>query len=390
MHRLFCVVMGIGILTGGVGEASDGRLDRLSLCPRPQIIRACGAGDFQVTDWTRISGPEELVATVRSVLSDRLSFRKLRTGDHGIAVRRPIRPDDPIWQNDQAYQLTVSPTGIVVEAEEKVGCFYAAQTLVQLIRNSPKIPSLSIRDWPEIPTRLAMIATDQGGFQVIDVTYWKRIIRELSAFKFNALMPYFDDGTYRYKKYPFLGHKGTELTQPCSTGVWYHCRIALKRDSLSFLATDRETGRTMAYSGGLSLDPVGETLSLTLCDEQGGAGAGQPHSAWRNLTVNELKPMPVQKLQPPVALLSQVDQLVDSHLEIEQLVDSHLEIEQTFRDSVREAGGGSADIRQLSIGGTVFGSSQGRADLEALSRHLRAGRLPIALFETGRWAGEKK
>jgi hypothetical protein len=182
----------------------------LPLIPPPQEIQLSGKGGFTVTAKTHIAGPAESVAVVKEVLAERVNLLSLGAGAGGITVAKPRDPADRLWQHDQAYLLTVKSSGISIEATDNTGAFYAAQTLAQLIQNNPAIPALVIRDWPAIKTRLAMIATDQGGFQVIDVEYWKRIIRELAALKLNAVMPYFDGGTYKYRKYPFLGAKGDD------------------------------------------------------------------------------------------------------------------------------------------------------------------------------------
>jgi len=184
--------------------------DTPPLIPPPQEIRLLEQGGFTVTSETRLSGPAALTAIVKDVLAERVNLTGLGEGLGGITVSKPRDPADGLWKHDQAYLLTVQASGISIEAADGPGVFYAAQTLAQLIQRAPALPALAIRDWPVIKTRLAMIATDQGGFQVIDVDYWKRIIRELAALKLNAVMPYFDGGTYKYRKYPFLGSKGDD------------------------------------------------------------------------------------------------------------------------------------------------------------------------------------
>lgn len=184
--------------------------ETLKLLPPPQEIKLTGNNSFNVTSKTPISGKAEHTTIVRDVLAERLNLTDLLKGSGGITVNKPINSSDELWKHDQAYQLTVKKSGILIEAKDNRSIFYAAQTLAQLIQHNPKIPAMVIRDWPAIPTRLVMIATDQGGFQVIDIEYWKRIIRELASCKMNAVMPYFDCGTYKYKKYPFLGSKGDD------------------------------------------------------------------------------------------------------------------------------------------------------------------------------------
>ena len=180
----------------------------LPLIPPPQEIQRSGNGTFTVGVQTCITGPAQFASIVKDVLAERVNLLGLKEGAGSITVAKPHDPADGLWKHDQAYLLTVHSSGIAIEAANSTGTFYAAQTLAQLIQSNPAIPALVIRDWPAIKTRLAMIATDQGGFQVIDIDYWKRIIRELAALKLNALMPYFDGGTYKYRKYPFLGTKG--------------------------------------------------------------------------------------------------------------------------------------------------------------------------------------
>lgn len=182
----------------------------LPLIPTPQEVRLAEIGTFTVDARTRVAGPSERAAIVREVLSERAGLTGLADGPGGITISRPSDPADGLWTHSQSYLLTVSPQGVAIEAADSAGVFYAAQTLAQLIANNPAVPALTVRDWPAIRTRLAMIATDQGGFQIIDVEYWKRIIRELAALKLNAVMPYFDGGTYKYRKYPFLGTKGDD------------------------------------------------------------------------------------------------------------------------------------------------------------------------------------
>jgi hypothetical protein len=200
----------------------------LVLLPTPQEFRLDAAAAFQVGSTLAVSGPAASADIVREVLAERLGLKGLAAGAGGVTVTGPGDPADTLWTREQAYRLSVAAAGIQIEASAREGFFYAAQTLAQLIDQGPAIPALEIRDWPAIRTRLVMIATDQGGFQVIDVDYWKRIIRELAALKVNAVMPYFDAGTYRYRKYPFLGLKGDDgftlaKAQALSAYAAQHC-----------------------------------------------------------------------------------------------------------------------------------------------------------------------
>ena len=182
----------------------------LSIIPTPQEIRLA-KGHFTCNGTTAIvcedSAVKEAADIVRRVIAERLGI-KLPEGKNGIALRGPSRLDDEVWKSKQGYTLTIRSDGICIEAASPAGFFYAAQTLAQIARGRKSLPCLEIRDWPGIANRLVMVATSQGAFQVIDVDYWKRMIRELAAVKINAIMPYFEGGTFYYEKYPFLGRRG--------------------------------------------------------------------------------------------------------------------------------------------------------------------------------------
>jgi len=210
VNTRFILILTSVTLVSHTADAAPAKPRTPSLLPPPQTLQLTEQKSFTINEGTPIAGTAELTDLIQDVLTERIAIARLKNGTGGITVDKPHDPSAPLWKQAQAYILTVSDAGISIEASDKAGYFYAAQTLAQLIRNNPVIPAMVIEDWPAIPTRLAMIATDQGGFQVIDIDYWKRLIREMAALKMNAIMPYFDGGTYKYQKYPFLGNKGDD------------------------------------------------------------------------------------------------------------------------------------------------------------------------------------
>ncbi|MHB8994275.1 MAG: family 20 glycosylhydrolase [Armatimonadota bacterium] len=180
----------------------------IALIPIPQQVELW-PGSLSLSSLTiateRVAGDTEVV---KRVLQERLPKLPVEAAVGGnLKVIRWTHKMAPPWQTDQGYQLRVLPKSIELEAETEAGFFYGAQTLCQLLQ-AGKLPQGIITDWPQIPNRLVMIAVSQGGFQVIDTEYWKRLIRELSALKINYIMPYDEGGTFIYQKYPFLGIKG--------------------------------------------------------------------------------------------------------------------------------------------------------------------------------------
>jgi len=161
------------------------------------------------------------------------------------------------------------------------------------------------------------------------------------------------------------------LGSACATGRWYRCAAIIKRDSLSFKATDRETGKTVCRSGIIPMDDAGPTLMFDFSDCHPEAGSDEPATDWDNVTVSALTKVPEQNITPPAGFIDRINRLIAEHTVIEE----------TFRKSVLEAGGGSADTGNLGKGAMQFRSKQGREDLEHLIRDLTAGRLPASFGE---------
>ncbi len=182
----------------------------LSIIPTPQQVFIDARQQCRLTSVFSVTGDPRLAEVVQSVLTERLG-KAIPLGSGGVGVSLPSDLTDDVWTHEQSYIITVAPNAINIEARTPRAAYYAAQTLAQLIEQSVTIPSLTIRDWPAISNRMVMIALDQGAFQVIDVDYWKRLIRELSAMKINAIMPYFDaGGTFKFRKHPYMGIKGDD------------------------------------------------------------------------------------------------------------------------------------------------------------------------------------
>lgn len=199
---------------------SCAQLDKLgiALIPFPQRV-TLSEGSFELAPGTVVipdpNHPDKLkdVEIVRSVLKERLDL-ELGVGTDGPAgaliLSRPTQERPADWEGDQGYRIEVRGNSVEIVAGSPRGFFYGAQTLCQLASAGRRLPVCVITDWPSIENRLVMIAVSQGAFKVIDVDYWRRLIRELAAVKITHIMPYFEGGTFYYEKYPFLGIKGRD------------------------------------------------------------------------------------------------------------------------------------------------------------------------------------
>lgn len=88
---------------------------------------------------------------------------------------------------NEGYALEVTPKRVLVLGHDRVGSFYGMQTLKQLVKSSPKevaIQGCSIRDWPSLPFRGALLFT---GNQALPF-HKKLVDRIFSRFKMNHLI----------------------------------------------------------------------------------------------------------------------------------------------------------------------------------------------------------
>ena len=195
--------------------ADELRRRDIALIPIPQqLLFTQGGYDLAAAVVAFPTALESDAEAVRTILAEQgqHTFPLRRDSADGIVLQRVDTGPwpQPLTRPCEGYRLTVTPRGVHIEAQTHAGFLAAAKTLAQLARDRARLPALEITDWPALENRLVMIAVSQGGFQVIDTDYWKRVIRELAAVKVNMIMPYFEGGTYYYEKYPFLGIKGRD------------------------------------------------------------------------------------------------------------------------------------------------------------------------------------
>jgi len=105
----------------------------------------------------------------------------------------------------EGYVLLCSGKHITIIAASKVGLFYGAQTLKQLIETKdgkPVLNTATIRDWPAMKFR--GIDDDLSRGPVPTLEYQKRQIRTVAAYKINVYSPYFESN-FAYASDPLVG-----------------------------------------------------------------------------------------------------------------------------------------------------------------------------------------
>ena len=83
----------------------------------------------------------------------------------------------------EGYLLEVRPDGVTVLGADERGAFYGLHSLRQLLGGGPEIPAVTVRDWPALPLRIAMVYLDASSDSVND-----RLLPILAELKFNAVL----------------------------------------------------------------------------------------------------------------------------------------------------------------------------------------------------------
>src|SRR6185312_15734803 len=108
---------------------------QVTIIPQPDRIET-GQGSFALNRDVRIVAPtdrraQEIAAFLRDGIGKQ-SEMALRMGKAANQPRIELRID-PSVQGDEAYQLSVTPQGIVIAASDDRGLFWGVQTLLQLL-----------------------------------------------------------------------------------------------------------------------------------------------------------------------------------------------------------------------------------------------------------------
>jgi hypothetical protein len=122
----------------------------------------------------------------------------------------------------EAYQMTISATGIAISFRQLGGIRAAIATLRQLLRQyGRKLPCLQIRDWPDFPRRGIMLDVSRG--RVPKVETFMVLADHLADFKINELQLY-TEHTFAYRKHKSVWNSWGALTGIEIKRLDAHCR----------------------------------------------------------------------------------------------------------------------------------------------------------------------
>ena len=142
--------------------------------------------------------------------------------------------------HDEGYVLISQPGRVMLIADTSAGLFYAAQTLKQLVVQSPAGTSMwtgTIRDWPAMKYRGVHDDLSRGPFPTPE--FQKHQIATLAAFKVNLYSPYFEH-TMQYARDPLAAPPGSALTRAearelAAFAARYHVTIVPEQEAFGHL-----------------------------------------------------------------------------------------------------------------------------------------------------------
>ena len=139
-------------------------------------------------------------------LRQTLTARGVLTGNGmRITLQRLAQHPDPSFTAEmrpEGYTISSTPRTLTLTGATAAGLFYAAQTVKQLIEQSPNGPILhaaDIHDWPAMKYRGLHDDLSRGPVDTLD--FQKHLICVLAAYKVNLYSPYFEN-TQQYASNP--------------------------------------------------------------------------------------------------------------------------------------------------------------------------------------------
>ncbi len=123
----------------------------------------------------------------------------------------------------EGYHLTVAPDGIVVQAHDPTGVFYAVNTLKQLLSqlDEPVLPCLEIDDWPDFPSRGVMLDISRDKVPTMETLF--ALVDRLASWKVNEFQLY-TEHTFAYRDHRVVWEDASPMTAEEILELDAYCR----------------------------------------------------------------------------------------------------------------------------------------------------------------------
>lgn len=118
---------------------------------------------------------------------------------------------EPAGSEAEAYSLIIETDKIIIKSASEDGCYYAVQTLRQLISQSGdgRLKCCTIEDQPDFPVRMAHLDVSRN--RVPKMAELKAFIDRLASWKYNQLQLYFEH-TFAYEGHEAVWRDASPFT----------------------------------------------------------------------------------------------------------------------------------------------------------------------------------
>lgn len=200
------------------------------LIPHPRSIRQQGKGySLRSGQFIRLVGPEVSRLTFAG---EYLAEAIRREAGVDLALSAgPIGPEsevavslrvDPSFEHCQGYRLSITGKGVETIAAGPAGAFYAATTLLQLVRQfGRRLPAVHIEDWPDYPARGVMLDISRDKVPTVETLY--ALVDLLASWKVNQFQLY-TEHTFAYRNHPTVWKNASPLTGQDILKLDRYCR----------------------------------------------------------------------------------------------------------------------------------------------------------------------
>jgi hypothetical protein len=272
---IFLWSMPVGLAKPAVQNLTDLFLAGYTLIPEPRFVELTGDSVVFSSDWvleTQSADSENITVETLLIDMEALNGVKIRLGQSSSKViQLSVHPGTVETGKGpgierQAYQLTIDRTRIQVVGNSAVGLFYGVQTLLQLVKRSPKgtliLPECTIRDWPTSELRFQHWDTKhhQDRLEVL-----KKYLDWSARFKFNMIGFELED-KFSYPSHPTIGAPGAftpeQLQELVEYGLKRHIQIVPQIQSPAHMAY------VLKHPEYAHLRSDGSNYQICLCDEE--------------------------------------------------------------------------------------------------------------------------
>ena len=227
-----------------------------------------------VLESVRIVTDSDALSGEAAVFAESLAERGIAVSDTGIPVHvstgtlnLPVRASRHRARLiDDGYELDITPQGVAVRAESGAGAFHGLMSLLRAIAPDGSLPCASIRDWPDLPTRMIMVDPAR---QNENLDYYRRVIRVAARYGVNAILVHITDDQNAclfHPDYPELMHahawKPEEIRELVAFARRHHVELipevesfghsqlfTRRADHADFLHEESPEGRTGIWGG---------------------------------------------------------------------------------------------------------------------------------------------